>query len=140
MPALKVQATTTVAALVFGGGPVSEELFPQLRTLQDVWEYVWRDYAVTIDARRRVMLGVRYEPRLPLAIAEPGPLMTHVVCLAGPAGITLQQLRTLFDLLDTQRFERGLVQLRSGGRVVVTTELRPNRAGDVQPQVVLRCR
>ncbi len=122
MPALKVQATTTVAALVFGGGPVSEELFPQLRTLQDVWEYVWRGYAVTIDARRRVMLGVRYEPRLPLAIAEPGPLMTHVVCLAGPAGITLQ------------------VQLRSGGRVVVTTELRPNRAGDVQPQVVLRCR
>jgi hypothetical protein len=66
--------------------------------------------------------------------------MTHVVGLAGPAGMTLQQLRELFDLLDTRRFERGLVQLRAGGAVVETTEPRPNRAGDVQPQVVLRCR
>jgi hypothetical protein len=38
---------------------MDEELFPQLRTLQDVWDYVWSGYAVTIDARRRVMLGVR---------------------------------------------------------------------------------
>ena len=119
---------------------MSEELFSKLRTLQDIWDYVWSGYAVTIDARRRVMLGVRYDPTLPLAIAEPGPLMTHVVCLAGPAGITLQQLRELFDLLDTQRFERGLVQLRAGGGVVETMERRPNRAGYVQPQVVLRCR
>jgi hypothetical protein len=119
---------------------VSEELFSQLRTLQDVLEYVWSGYAVTIDARRRVMLGVRHEPRLPLAVAEPGPLMTHAVCLAGPAGMTLQQLRSLFDLLDTQRFERGLVQLRAGGRVVEIREPRPNRAGYLQPQVVLRCR
>ena len=119
---------------------MTEELFSQLRTLQEVWDYVWSGYAVTIDARRRVMLGVRQEPRMPLAVAEPGPLMTHAVGLAGPAGITLQQLRELFDLLDTQRFERGLVQLRAGGSVVETTELRPNRAGDVQPQVVLRRR
>lgn len=119
---------------------MNEELVPQLRTLQDVWDYVWSGYAVTIDARRRVMVGVRYEPRLPLAVAEPGPLMTHVVGLAGPAGITLRQLRELFDLLDIRRFERGLVQLRAGGDVVETTELRPNRAGDVEPQVVLRCR
>ena len=113
---------------------------PQLRTLQDVWEYVWSGYAVTIDARRRVMIGVRHEPRLPLAIAEPGPLMTHAVCLAGPAGITLQQLRKLFDLLDTRRFQRGLAQLRAGGGVAETTELRPDRAGAVQRQVVLRRR
>lgn len=119
---------------------MTEELFRQLRTLQDVWDYVWSGYAVTIDARRRVMLGVRSEPRMPLAVAEPGPLTTHAVGLAGPAGITLPQLRELFDLLDTQRFERGLVQLRAGGSVVETTELRPNRAGDVQPQVVLRRR
>jgi hypothetical protein len=119
---------------------VSEELFLQLRTLQDVWDYVWSGYAVTIDARRRVMLGVRHEPRLPLAVAEPGPLMTHAVSLAGPTGITLQQLRELFDLLDTRRFERGLVQLRAGGRVVEIREPRPNRAGYLQPQVVLRCR
>jgi len=77
---------------------------------------------------------------LPLAGAEPGPLMTHAVGLAGPAGMTLQQLRELFDLLDTRRFERGLVQLRAGGGVVETAELRPDRAGDFQPQVVLRCR
>jgi hypothetical protein len=119
---------------------MDEGLFPQLRTLQDVWEYVWSGYAVTIDARRRVMIGVRQEPRLPLAIAEPGPLMTHAVCLAGPAGMTLQQLRELFDLLDSRRFERGLVQLRAGGGVVETTELRPDRAGEVQPQLVLRRR
>jgi hypothetical protein len=119
---------------------MSEELFSQLRTLQDVWDYVWSGYAVTIDARRRVMLGVRSDPRLPLAVAEPGPLMTHVVCLAGSAGITLQQLRELFDLLDARRFERGLVQLRAGGRVVETREPRLDRAGHVQPQVVFRCR
>jgi hypothetical protein len=119
---------------------MDEELFPKLRTLQDVWEYVWSGYAVTIDARRRVMIGVRQEPRLPLAIAEPGPLMAHAVCLAGPAGLTLRQLRGLFDLLDTRRFERGLVQLRVGGGVVETTELRPGRAGEIQPQVVLRRR
>jgi len=122
---------------------MSEELFRQLRTLQDVREYVWRGYAVTVDSRRRVMLGVRHEGTLPLAVAEPGPLMTHVVCLAGLEGITLQQLRKLFDLLDDlldkERFERGLVQLRAGGRVVETRELRPNRAGHLQPQVVLRC-
>jgi hypothetical protein len=119
---------------------MEEELFPRLRTLQDVRDYVWSGYAATIDARRRVMLGVRQEPRLPLAVAEPGPLMTHAVGLAGPAGMTLQQLRSLFDLLDARRFERGLVQLRAGGGVVETTEPRPNRAGDLQPQVVLRCR
>jgi hypothetical protein len=119
---------------------MDEELFPQLRTLQDVRDYVWSGYAATIDARRRVMLGVRQEPRLPLAVAEPGPLMTHAVCLAGPAGITLRQLRELFDLLDTRRFERGLVQLRAGGGVVETTEPRPNRSGHVELQVVLRCR
>lgn len=44
---------------------MNEELVPQLRTLQDVWDYVWSGYAVTIDARRRVMVGVGYEPRLP---------------------------------------------------------------------------
>jgi hypothetical protein len=119
---------------------MDEELFAQLRTLQDVWDYVWSGYAVTIDARRRVMLGVRSEPRLPLAVAEPGPLMTHAAGLAGPAGMTLRQLRELFDLLDHRRFERGLVQLRAGGRVIETTEWRPNRTGDLELQVVLRCR
>jgi hypothetical protein len=119
---------------------MDEELFPQLRTLQQVWDYVWSGYAVTTDARRRVMLGVRPEPRLPLAVAEPGPLMTRAIRLAGPAGMTLQQLRELFDLLDTRRFERGLVQLRAGGSVVETTEPRPGRAGALEPQVVLRCR
>ena len=83
---------------------MDEELFPELRTLQDVWNYVWSG------------------------------------SLAGPAGMTLQQLRELFDLLEPRRYERGLVQLRAGGDVVETTELRPDRAGRVQPQVVLRCR
>ena len=119
---------------------MDEQLFSQLRTLQDVRDYVWTGYAVTIDARRRVMLGVRQEPRLPLAVSEPGPLMTHAVCLAGAAGITLRQLRELFGLLDIRRFERGLVQLRAGGDIVETTEQRPNRAGSVKLQVVLRCR
>lgn len=119
---------------------MDEQLFWQLRTLQDVRDYVWSGYAVTIDARRRVVLGVRQEPRLPLAVAEPGPLMVHVVCLAGAAGITLRQLREVFDLLDARRFERGLVQLRAGGRVVETIEQRHDQAGGIQPQVVLRCR
>jgi hypothetical protein len=119
---------------------MGEELFSGLRTLQDVRDYVWSGYAVTIDTRRRVMLGVRAEPRLPLAVAEPGPLMTHAVGLTGPAGIALQQLRELFDLLDSRRFERGLMQLRAGADVVETTEPRPDRAGRVRAQVVLRRR
>ena len=119
---------------------MDEELFPELRTLRDVWDYVWSGYAVTTDTRRRVTLGMRPEPRLPLAIAEPGALMTHAVCLAGAAGMTLQQLRELFDLLEPRRYERGLVQLRAGGGVVETTELRPDGAGHVRPQVVLLCR
>jgi hypothetical protein len=40
---------------------VDEELFSELRTLQDVWDYVWSGYTVTIDARRRVMLWCRYQ-------------------------------------------------------------------------------
>jgi hypothetical protein len=70
---------------------MDKELFPELRTLQDVWS----GYAVTTDPRRRVMLGVRSEPRLPLAVAEPGPLMTRAIGLAGPVGMALQQLREL---------------------------------------------
>jgi hypothetical protein len=115
---------------------MSRKLSAELRTFHDVWS----GYAVTVDARRRVMLGVRHEPRLPLAFAEPWPLMTRVVCLAGPAGMTLQQLRSQLGLLDTQRFERGLVQLRAGGSVVETRESRPDQAGSVPTQVVLRCR
>jgi hypothetical protein len=86
------------------------------------------------------MLGVRHELTLPLAVAEPKPLMAHVVCLADPAGIILHRLRELFDLLDTHRFERGLVQLQAGGSVVETREPRLDKAGDVQPRVVFRCR
>ena len=66
--------------------------------------------------------------------------MTHAVGLAGPAGMTLRQLRELFDLLDPRRFERGLVQLRAGGRVVETTEWRSNRASDLERQIVFRRR
>jgi drug/metabolite transporter (DMT)-like permease len=116
---------------------MAEDLFAGLRTLRDVRDYVWSGVAVTIDGRRRVMLGERREPVLPLAVAEPGPLMTHAVRLAGPSGITLHQLRGLFDLLDARRFERGLLQLRAGGRVLETTEPRPDRWGAVRPQVVL---
>jgi hypothetical protein len=32
---------------------MTEELFSQLRTLHDVFDYVWSGYAVTIDARRQ---------------------------------------------------------------------------------------
>jgi hypothetical protein len=64
--------------------------------------------------------------------------MAHVVGLAGPAGSTLQQLRELLDLLDTRRLERGLVQLRAGGDVVETTELRPSRAGGAPAEIVDR--
>jgi hypothetical protein len=65
--------------------------------------------------------------------------MTHAVCLAGPVGITLQQLREVFDLLNTGGSNAALSS--SGpGAVVATTEPRPDRTGDLQPQVVLRYR
>lgn len=75
---------------------------------------------------------------LPLAVAEPGPLIVQAVRLAGSRGLTLQELRELFSRLGKDRLDRGLAFARSAGRTIVSREKRANSAGRQQEQVVLR--
>lgn len=76
--------------------------------------------------------------RLPLAVAEPGPLIVQAVRLAGSGGLTLQELRELFSGLGKDKLDRGLAFARSAGRTIVSREKRVNSAGRQQEQVVLR--
>ena len=105
---------------------MDEELFPRLRTPQVVWDYVWSGYAVTIDARRRVMLGPRPEPSLPAgrrrARAADDPPSAWPFRRAGASGSSAS-----CSTCWTPGVERGLVQLRASGRVVETTEPRANQ-------------
>jgi len=119
-------------------------VFAALTTLEDVRDFIAAGYAVAsvrdgpaAAAQEAARFGFELG-RLPLAVAAPGPLMAHAVALAGPHGITLQQLRTLFERMGVDRFAQGLAQLRDGGQVVETKERRPNRSGRLQQQVVLR--
>jgi hypothetical protein len=102
-------------------------LFDNLTTHEDV--------SLFIDAAYQKKLG---DPSLPLAVAEPGPLIERAVEIAGQDGMTLQQVRALFGRLGKERLERGLDMARVAGRVTEVREKRPNRAGRLQEQVVLR--
>jgi hypothetical protein len=115
-----------------------EPLFSGLRTLDDVRELVRRAYQAAGPAGLRGRHGTVYSGPLTLAVAEPGPLMVHAVSLAGPDGLSMQDLRRLFELLGKERFDRGIAQLRASEQVAETREQRPNRAGRLQAQVVFR--
>lgn len=112
-------------------------MFDELHTLDDVRRFVTGSYAAVM-ASRESLRGLPPLDRLPLAVAEPGPLMEHAVHLAGTEGVTRQELIEVFSLLGKERCERGLAFLRAGGRVVEATEHRPNSAGRQQAQLVFR--
>ena len=106
--------------------------FEELRSLEDVEAFVARGYYMAVKAPLRSS----DRPKLPLAVAEPGPLMEHAVALAGDDGLTMQELRRLFSRLGKERFDRGLELLRHGGAIAERRERRPNRGGRLQEQVV----
>ena len=97
-----------------------------LQTLKEVREFINAGYR----------LGQRGIP-LPLAVANPGPLIERVVRISGSQGITLQEVRGVFSQLGGERLEEGLSFARGAGLIREEREKRPNRAGRSQEQVVL---
>lgn len=119
--------------------------FAQLQTLDDVRRFVHEGHRATGNPNSRWNRGRPLEygfewGRLPLSVAEPGPLIEHAVRLAGDHGLTLQDVRRLFAELGEDRVERGLAWARAAGEVEERREKRSNRVGRLQEQVVLRAR
>ena len=116
---------------------------PQLNTLDDVRRFIAEGYRAAGDPEswqdRERPLDFGFEPgRLPLAVAEPGPLIERAVALAGEEGLTLHQIREVFGPLGRERVDRGLAFVLEAGRIEQSREMRPNRSGRLQDQVVLR--
>ena len=115
-----------------------------LRTLDDVRDFVREGYRASGDPnsrsnRDRPQLAYGFEwGHLPPIVAQPGLLIAHAVHLAGNDGLTLQQVRDLFDMLGKERLDRGMEFARGAGLTEETWEKRPNRAGRLQGQAVLR--
>ncbi len=104
-------------------------IFDELRSLDDIQDFIGQGYGAA---------GRAGEGPLPLAVAEPGPLMEHAVMLSGADGLTRQQLLSVFERLGKERKERGLKTMEAGDRVSKSQEQRTNRAGRPQRQVVYR--
>jgi hypothetical protein len=115
-----------------------------LRTLDDVRDFIREGYRASGDRnsrwnRDRPQLAYGFEwGGLPPFVAKPGLLIERAVHLAGSDGLTLQQVRDLFDMLGKERLDRGMEFARGAGLIEATWEKRANRAGRLQGQVVLR--
>ena len=109
-----------------------------MESLDDVERFILEGYRAAGGRYRYAKpLGFGFSyGKLPLAVAEPGPLIERAVVLAGKDGLTLQRARRIFDHLGAERFERGLKFARGAGAIVERMERRPNRAGRLQQQVV----
>ena len=115
----------------------------QLNTLDDVRRFIAEGYRAAGDPERWQDRGRPLEfgfewGELPLAVAEPGPLIERAVALAGHDGLTLHQIREVFGPLGRERVDRGLAFALEGGKIEQSREMRPNRGGRLQDQVVLR--
>ena len=117
-------------------------MFEHLTSMDEVRDWVQGAYRQAGPAGQHNWRwgDVTHTGPLSLDVAEPGPLMTHAVKLAGDDGITLQDLRKVFDSLGKERFDRGVATMRSSGDVTQTSERRPNKAGRPQAQAVFRYR
>ncbi len=115
----------------------------QLNTLDDVRRFIAEGYRASgdpeswQDRERPLEFGFEWG-KLPLAVAEPGALIERAVALAGEDGLTLHQIREVFGPLGRERVDRGLAFVLGAGRVEQSREMRPNRGGRIQDQVVLR--
>ncbi len=99
-----------------------------LGTIETITDYIDESYEHAIDLR---------EP-LPVAVAEPGPLIARVIRLAGPNGITRQRLLDIFHLVGKERVQRGLDTMLAGGAIQSHVEQRPSATGREQRQTVYR--
>ena len=117
--------------------------FENLQTLDDVRDFVRAGYSAAMPGAggaahpRIAEFGFKLG-KLPLAVAESGPLIEHAVALAGPNGLTLQEIRAVFGMLSEERIARGLEFARTSGELVEAEERRPNQVKRLQKQVVLR--
>lgn len=114
----------------------------RLHTLEDVQSFIREGYRASGVAHSRWNRGRPLDygfewGKLPLAVAEPGPLVERAVRIAGAEGLTLQRLRMIFNGLGQEHFDRGLAWARGAGALYEQREKRPNRAGRSQEQVVL---
>ena len=115
-----------------------------LRTLEDVRDFIREGYRASGDPKSRwnsdrPQFAYGFEwGGLPPVVAKPGLLIERAVHLAGSDGLTLRQVRDLFDLLGKERLDRGMEFARGAGLTEETWEKRANRAGRLQGQVVLR--
>jgi hypothetical protein len=92
-----------------------------LRTLDDVRDYIYFGYReVTPPPSSR-----RAPVPLPLAVAEPAILIERAVELCAPEGISARELRMVFGLVESDRYERGLALARGAGRIDNTWEKQP---------------
>ncbi len=111
--------------------------FARLRTLDDVTAYVADAYRSTTG--RSWMNRDGGEPqRLPLDDGNVAALIAHAVKLAGDDGLTTTALRSVFEQVGRERWDRGLKMARDNNLVQTATEPRPNRAGRTQAQAVYR--
>jgi hypothetical protein len=115
-----------------------------LRTLDDVRDFIREGYRASGDPksgsnRDKPQLAYGFQwGHLPTVVAEPALLIEHAVRLAGSDGLTLRQVRDLFDMLGKERLDRGMEFARRAGLTEETWEKRANRAGRLQGQAVLR--
>ena len=122
----------------------ADQSLASLRTLDDVSRFVREGMRATATGGSRWHEGDRslefgFEwGRLPLPVAECGPLVERAVAIAGRDGLTLQQIRRILTGLGEERVSRGLAFARESGRLIESHESRPNRSGREQEQVVLR--
>ena len=107
-----------------------------LQTLDDVGRFVREGMRASATGGSRwhkgdrpLEFGFEWE-RLPLSVAECGPLIERAVAIAGRDGLTLQQIRHILSGLGEERISRGLAFARESGRLVESRESRaePQRA------------
>lgn len=111
--------------------------YVNMKTLADIEAEIREAYRNATGApsgRRQTTGGA-----LNLRVGQPAALMLRAVEIAGADGITLQELRRLFGPMGKDRYDEALRALRSQQPLVrEESELRPNRSGRPQRQVVLR--
>lgn len=113
------------------------ELFNELHTFNDVREHVRQAYASAgTPGQRSKKWGRVLTGPLTLSVAEPGPLMAHTVRIAGEAGLTTRELSEIFNMLGKERLTRGIATMRISDHIEERYEPRPNRAGQLQDQIV----
>jgi hypothetical protein len=110
------------------------ESMSDLTTLENIRDYVRCAYQSAVGGAGWLPTGGPLSPE----VAEPAALMSRAVEVAGPAGLTIRQLRDVFDQLGKERFDSGLARMRRFPEIVECKEMRANKAGWLQAQVVLR--